>query len=344
MAPSDPRANDVRPHWLRRIGRIVLFGVLVLAGLCGIGWAALALSLDGPGGIGVIVYLLATVALIVFVRPRRRGFLAASALFALIVAWWLTIEPRNDRVWLKDVDQLSTARIEGERLTVSNVRNFKYTSETEFVPQWEERTYDLSKLTGVDLAICDWGAGMIVHTMVSWEFADSAPLIVSIETRKEAGEGYSAVRGCFRQFELYYVVGDERDLIGLRTNFRGERVRLYRLANTPAEARGVLEAYVTQINELAAEPVWYNAFTHNCTTSIRLHASQLGIEQPWNWRILINGYSEELLYMREQVNVSLPFEELRAQSDVTERAKAAGTSPDFSEIIRDGLPPRPAIR
>jgi hypothetical protein len=146
----------------------------------------------------------------------------------------------------------------------------------------------------------------------------------------------------FRQFELYYVVGDERDLIGVRTNLRGERVRLYRLDVSLERARELLEVYARRVDDLVEHPAWYNALSHNCTTSIRLHAVELGIEQPWNWRVLVNGHGEELLYMRGNVNTTLPFDELRRRSDVTEAARAAADAEDFSARIREGLPARPS--
>jgi len=323
--------------------RLVALALLATAVFLALTWGGLALALDGPGRVLAIVYALASVLLLAlaFVRGRRWAWLACGGLFALVLAWWLSIEPRNDRLWLPDVSQLATARVEGERLTITNLRNFEYRTESDFTPRWEERSYDLSRVTGVDLCVCDWGAGLIVHTMLSWEFEDEQHLVVSIETRKEVGEGYSALRGFFRQFELYYVVGDERDLIGVRTGLRGERVRLYRLAMSAENARALLVDYAQRINHLSAEPAWYNALTHNCTTSIRLHAIDLGIEQPWDWRILVNGRGEELLYQRGMVDASLPFEELRARSDVTEAARAAGTRPDFSRLIRERVLPRP---
>jgi hypothetical protein len=337
MNASDPRARAGH-GWLRRVGRIAL----ALAALPFIAWGSLALALDGPGRVLAGAYALASVALLVFVRPRRWGRLGCVGLFLLVLGWWLSIEARNDREWLPEVSRLPTVRVEGQRLTVANLRNFEYRTESDFTPRWEERTYDLARVTGMDLAVCDWGAKLIVHTMVSWEFEGGEHLVVSIETRKEVGEGYSALRGFFRQFELYYVVGDERDLIGQRTGVRAERVRLYRLDASPDEARAMLLAYAERINDLVEEPAWYNAFNHNCTTSIRLHAVDLGIERPWDWRILVNGRGEELLYSRAMVNTSLPFEELRAQSDVTEAARAAGARQDFSALIRAGLPPRPS--
>ncbi|MEQ1891361.1 MAG: DUF4105 domain-containing protein [Planctomycetota bacterium] len=307
-------------------------------------WGTVALALDGPGRVAAGVYALGSLALLVLVRSHLRAWLACGGLFGIVLCWWLTIEPRNDREWLPDVALLPSARIDGDLLTFTNVRNFEYRTEQDFTPRWENRTVDLTQVRGVDLAVCDWGATGIVHTMLSWEFAHGEPLAISIETRKEVGESYSALRGFFRQFELYYVVGDERDLIGVRTNLRSERVRLYRLALPPAEASELLVSYARRIERLTVEPEWYNAVTHNCTTSIRLHAVELGIERPWDWRILVNGRGEELLHSRGMVDTSRPFAELRALSDVTELARAAGVVPEFSLRIRANLPPRPPGR
>ncbi len=179
---------------------------------------------------------------------------------------------------------------------------------------------------------------MIAHTIMSWEFADGQHLAISIETRKEAGEEYSAVLGFFRQFELYYVVADERDLVGLRTNHRGEEVYLYRMKTSVSRARALLVNYLETMNRLASAPRWYNALRHNCTTVIRQHAEHVADQKPFNWRIIVNGYIDQLGYERGTVDTSLPFEELRRRSDITEKAKAAGVSPDFSRKIREGLP------
>ena len=175
---------------------------------------------------------------------------------------------------------------------------------------------------------------------MSWEFDDGRYLAVSIETRKEKGETYDALRGFFRQYELYYVVADERDVVRLRTNYRGEQVFLYRLRATPERARAVLRSYLERVNDLVKTPEWYNAFTHNCTTTIRGHVQDAGVHNPWNWRILANGKGDEFLYMRGNINTSLPFPEVRARSDITAKAKAADRN-EFSARIREGLLPRP---
>jgi hypothetical protein len=256
----------------------------------------------------------------------------------LVIAWWLAIEPSNDRDWLPEVAHPATASIEGNLVTIRNVRNFDYRSEADFDERWEERTYDLSRLRGADMFLSYWGSPWIAHTIVSWEFDDGQHLAASIETRKERGEAYSAVLGFFRQFELYYVFADERDLVGLRARHRGEDVYLYRLQTPVETARAVLLDYLEEANRLAARPRWYNALTHNCTTTIRLHMKNIAAENPWDWRILVNGRIDELGYERGSIDTSLPFEELRAQSNITERAGAAASAPNFSQQIREGLP------
>jgi hypothetical protein len=265
-------------------------------------------------------------------------WLAFAVLFSTLQIWWLGIDASNDREWLPDVARLPVATFEGELLTLKNVRNFQYRNEADFDEIWETRSYDLSKLRGADMFLSYWGSPMIAHTITSWEFDDGQHLAISIETRKEVGESYSAVLGFFRQYELYYVAADERDVIGVRTNHRGEEVYLYRLQTPAPIARAVLLDYLRAMNELAAEPSWYNALTTNCTTTIRRHIQQVAPNNPFSWRILVNGYIDQLGYDRGTIDTSLPFEKLRRISEITEKAQTAGDSPDFSRLIREGLP------
>jgi hypothetical protein len=328
---------------LRRAARVAL-GAAALAGA--IGWGTLALWFDGPasrvlaGGLAG-AFALGAVLLPLVVRRPSRALVALLVAFGLLLGWWFSIAPQNDRDWLPDVARPATAVVHGNVLTIDDLRNFDYHSATDFTERWERRPFDLSRLRGLDLFLSYWGSALIAHTILSWEFDDGRHLAISIETRKERGESYSPVRGFFRQYELYYVVGDERDLIRLRTNYRDERVYLYRLNPPPAMARALLLTYLDQVNRLAREPTWCNALTHNCTTTIRFHVQQMGMRNPWNWRILVNGYVDELLYMRGSVDTSRPFPELKQLSDITERAKAADQDPAFSQRIREGLPPRP---
>jgi hypothetical protein len=311
--------------------------------LGGIGWGALALWFDGPAerwlaGLLAAGLVAVCLVLLVVVRPVRRAQLAVLMVFLVVLGWWLQLAPRNDRDWSPDVAQLTTATLDGNRLIIHNLRNFDYRSETDYTPRWETRTFDLDKLQGVDIFLSFWGPTLIAHTITSWTFADGPPLAISIETRKEKGESYSASRGFFRQYELYYVVADERDVIRLRTNVRGERVYLYHIRMPLARARAILLDYLAELNRLAERPRWYNALTHNCTTVIRHHAQNISAGNPWNWRILANGYLDELGYKRGMIDTSLPFPELRARSEITAKAQAADQDPAFSQRIREGLP------
>lgn len=315
--------------------------VVLLALWCGL---ALGFRLPGPtvirhGGGGLFV--LGVVATLVWARPLLRKLGILAVLFGAFAIFYATVRPSNDRDWSPEVARPPTGEVRGDTLTLHNVRNFAYRSETDFDERWETRTYDLAAITGADLFLSYWGSPAIAHTIVSWDFADSPPLAVSIETRKEKGESYSAIRGFFREYELYYVAADERDLIGVRTGPRGEQVYLYQVRISPQEARDLLLDYVATMNDLAAHPRWYNAGVDNCTTGIRVHVQHVGRARPWDWRILVNGYGDQMLYERGNVNTDLPFDELKRRSNVVARAQAAGASPDFSARIREGLPPRP---
>jgi hypothetical protein len=311
--------------------------------LLAVAWAAAALWFDGPAarplaGALAAGFALASLALYVAVRPTWRAMLCVAGAFALVCVWWLRIPPSNDRDWLPDVARPAEVEFDGSRVTIRNLRNFTYRSETDYDERWETRRYDLDRLTGVDMFFSFWGPTLIAHTILSWEFEDAPPLAISIETRKEKGEEYSAVRGFFRQFELYYVVADERDVIGIRTNHRGEHTFLYRVRMPVEQARAVLVDYLEVIEKLAHRPRWYNAFSQNCTTTIRVHLQHVGIARALNWRLFANGYLPELMYARGTLDQSLPFAELRRRSEITERAKAAGTAEDFARRIREGLP------
>jgi hypothetical protein len=308
-------------------------------------WACAALWFDGPAsrpaaGALAAGFALASAGVLGWLRPFRRALLVQALLFLVLLGWWHSLAPSNDRSWQPDVAHPPVATIEGDRVTVENVRNFDYRSEQDFDERWETRTFDLSQLRGMDFFLSYWDSPLIAHTIVSWDFATGPPLAVSIETRKEVGESYSAVRGFFRQFELYYVVADERDVIRLRTNYRGEDVYLYRLSFPRERARAILLDYLAELNRLAREPKWYNAAVHNCTTTIRHHIQHVAPENPWDWRILVNGRIDELGYERGTIGAGLSFDELRRQSAISERAKAANRDANFSTSIREGLPGR----
>jgi hypothetical protein len=324
---------------LGRAVRILVMLMLSVIVAAAVAWAAMAIWFDGPhprviaapmaAGFAIVCIILAAI-----VRPLIRGLTVALFPVIVVALWWTAIPASNTRDWTPDVGRTARATFNGSHVTIENVRNFKYRSETDYDQRWESRTYDLDRIKGVDLFLSFWGPTEIAHTIVSWDFDDGQHLAISIETRKEKGESYSAIRGFFRQYELYYVVADERDLVGLRTNYRSEQVYLYPLCATAAQARALLIDYLREVNQLADHPEWYNALTQNCTTTIRGHAQNIGAGGGLDWRLLANGHLDELLYERGQIDTTLPFADLRSRSNITEKAKAAGDARDFSARIR----------
>jgi len=324
-------------------------GLLVLlTAIIAIAWAFGAVWFDAPFGnankIVAGLLALASAIVLVFVRPSWRKLGTFVVLFACVLIWWLTLSPTNDSDWQPDVAQKAWADIQGDEVTLHNVRNCDYRTETDYTPHWETRTMRISQITGIDLAVDYWGSPWIAHPIVSFQFADAPPLCFSIETRKKLGQTYSTIGGLYRQFELIYIVADERDVIRVRTNYRKEDIYLYRTTISPAHARERFLEYIHSLNALRNKPRWYNAITTNCTTSIRTqHPPHERV--PWDWRILLNGKGDELLYERHAIVTSgLPFAELKTRSLINARAKRADASPDFSQLIRVGLPSSTSTR
>ncbi len=303
--------------------RLILLGLLGCAVLGLAGWGALAIWYALPAGENVRLALaaglvgLAVVGLVVavwrgrVVRPLAPFALAGAAL----LGWWITVTPSNDRDWQTDVARLPAAEIDGDLVTLSNVRRFTYQDATTFEPDWHERTVDLNTLEALDLFAVYWMGEPIAHIMLSFVFAGE-PVTISIETRKEVGEDYSTIAGFFRQYELYYVVSEEPDIVALRTTYREppEDVYLYRVEIPPEAARKLFLQYLGEINRLNEQPSFYNTMTTNCTTVIAMHARALGGELPRSWKVLLSGYFPQLLHERGVLDQSLPYDELRDAS------------------------------
>ncbi|MGC4016045.1 MAG: DUF4105 domain-containing protein [Luteolibacter sp.] len=329
-------------HILRTTLRGLIKGLIWLALALGITWTFGALWYDFPWSWArhplAIVFALAAIVVLFRVKPLAKAQAGVAATILLVICWWFTIPPQQERDWKPEVAQVASGVMDGDRITIQNVRNFEYRTESDFTPRYETRTYQLSQLRGMDLFANYWGSAAMAHPIVSFDFGDGGRLCFSIETRPEKGEGFSAIGGLYRQFELICIAADERDVVRVRTNYRkGEDVYLYHLNVTPEQARNNFLEYLMTLNHLRSHPKWYNAITDNCTSAIR--NQRLASERlPWDWRMLVNGYGDQMLYERGILDRSVPFEELKRRGHANERAKAADQSPDFSKLIREGVP------
>jgi len=308
------------------------------------GWAALAIyysNLPGVGLRGLCSAIFVIIALSIPFRTKsfRESVRRYAICFLLVLLWWCLIPPSNDRDWQADVAVLPYAEISGETMTIHNIRNFDYTSPTDYTPAYYDKTVRLDQLQTADLFLVYWGSDLIAHTIMSFGFGDGSYVAISIETRKEKTEAYSAVKGFFKQYELTYVVADERDVVRLRTNYRKEDAYLYRLKADPDLVRSVFLDYFKVINDLVENPKWYNALTQNCTTTIRGHAKPYNPETKFDWRMLANGRIDEMGYERGAITNQLPFEELKKRSLINSYAQALDQDPEFSRKIREKVFP-----
>lgn len=326
-------------------GRAFL-GVLLVGAA---GWGVLALcyfdhlSPALRAGLAAAFGLVSLIALAGFALPRwrRRAFTMFLVLFAVLLLSWSALQPSNDRDWQAEVAVLPYANVDGDRITLHNIRNFDYRSETDFTAAYYDKAFDLRKLEGVDVVASYWMGPAIAHVFLSFAFEGGDHLAVSIETRKERGEGYSTVQGFFRQYELYYVVADERDVIRVRTNYRKdppEDVYVYRVQGPAENGRRLFLQYIEEINALKERPQWYNTLTTNCTTAIWVHTRVNPGHLPLSWKILASGYVPEYLYEMGRLDGGLPFAELERRAHVNARAQAADKAADFSDRIRARSP------
>ena len=331
-----------------RIVRAIALPTAVLAVALATAWGALALYYLAPAsegvrqGLGWIVAALglALVTALVAGRWRVPAGLAFGAGLAVAVVAWTGARPSNTRDWQPEVAVLPSAVIEGNRVTVRNIRNFDYRTETDFTPAYYDRTFDLDRLDRVDLVAAYWMGPAIAHLFVTFGFGEDH-LAISVEARKDRTRPYGTLPGFFRQYELVYVVADERDAIRVRTNYRRsppEDLYLYRVTAPIDNGRRTFLDYMRNINRIAARPRFYNTLTTNCTTMIRAHAAVNPGAVPYSWKILLSGYAPEYAYDRGRLDRSMPFSELRRRSHINAAAQAADQAPDFSRRIRAALP------
>jgi hypothetical protein len=293
-------------------------------------WARVALAV-AFAGFGVWAW---------WVRPGASLRWAFAGAFAVVAVWWACIPLSHDRPWRREVAVLPRAVIDGDRVKLSGFRNFTYRSEDDFDARYEQREVSLAHLVSVDLFISYWKVGPVAHTFVSFTFNDGTPPVcVSIEARPEVGERFNVLATMFKQYELIYVVGDERDLVHVRTGYRGEDVFLYRIRATPEGAQRLFRVYLDRVNELADRPEWYHLLKNNCTLNILRHARRAAGagRARFDYRYLLNGLIDRYLYGEGVLDTSLEFEELRHRSHINDAARAAGDADDFSARIRSSL-------
>src|SRR4029077_12403198 len=328
--------------WIFKCLRWLLAGIGFLCRVVLIGWATLALYYSNlPLARFRLVMAVAFVAFgiwALWLTRRPRMFLAFTGMYLGVLVWWIAIRPSHDRHWRPEVAVMPRAIIDGDRVRITGYRNFEYRSRDDFTVRYDEREVSLSHLSSVDFFVSYWKIGPVGHTFLSFVFDNAPPLSISIETRPEVGESFAPIASLFKQFELIYVVGDERDIVRVRTNYRDEEVYLYRIKTSPENARRLFLVYLERINELADQAEFYHLLGNSCTVNIVRYANAAGRLGRSDFRHYLNGFIDGYLYSTGRVDTTLPFEELRRRSCINKAAQAADNAIDFSQRIRASLP------
>ena len=282
-----------------------------------------------------LLFVVVVIGLAAWPPTRRATPYVIGGAFAFALAGFLLLKPSNDRNWIAREAKTAWARLEGDTLTVHNVRNFHYRSEEDADERWEVRRYDLSGLSDVWFLLARFPHVRLgAHTFVSFEFEDGQFLCLSIEGRKEVGEDYGILRGLYRQFETMYIPGDERDLIGLRTHIRKHDVFLYPMRSTAEGRRAFLLDMIRRMNQLHEEPAFYNTLFDTCTTGLYEHLNQVREKPlPLSYEVLVSGLSDRRAYDLGLIDTELTFEKARQRHRI-DPARAPIDAPDFSARLR----------
>ncbi len=324
--------------------RIMLSLVTVIIVLCSM-WALLAIWFQAPWGVagrnGLLALWSVGLLFVLWLLWSSWVWLGVGLYvlaFALLLGWWGSLEPTHDRQWADDLAHITTGEVQGSNVILHNVRNFTWQGEHDYDAVWETRQYDLTQLQSVDMITSYWGIPAIAHILVTFGFSDGRFITFTVEVRREKTEVFSEIGGFFKEFELAIIASDERDVVHVRTNVRGEDAYLYRVELSDVAMRSLFLAYVNEANRLAEQPRFYQTVTANCTTLVFRMMQSIVDGLPLDYRLLLSGYLPSYIEKMGGLQPGLPMAELREAGRITLRARQAGRSEDFSTVIRQGVP------
>ncbi len=317
----------------------IITGALLPAGVLIAVWMVGAIYYDVCGGAKwgrwvMLAWVVGAIAILAFWRPIWQPIVALLGAELLFLVWWYRLKPSNDRDWDPSLAVLPRAVMTGDAVTIENVRNLEYRSLDDVTPRYDDRTYHLSNIKGVDVIFFVWGDGLRGHPALVFDFGPNGRICMSIEARITRGQKYSVFRSLYRQQELIFVAADERDVILRRTKYsKYQWAYLYHLNSSEEELKRVFLDYVNTINQLYESPRWYHVLFTNCTTSFyKLPSTRVR----WDWRVIANARLDRALYKDGRLDRTLPFKELRRLAYLNDIANAA-PSEGFGDHIRREL-------
>jgi len=279
-----------------------------------------------------------TLLLVLFFIPRYKVHcrIIRFSLFLIILIAWQQITPTHNKLWADNLSQLPSVTLQGKTIHIQNIRDFIYQSETDYTVNYIDKTYQLSELTELDYILSFWDNNeAIAHTMFSFGFKNDEHLVISVEVRHKKGEEYGGFSGLYKQFELIYILATERDIIQLRTNFRQEEVYRYPIKLPQTAIQTLFNTIITRVNSIHETPEFYNTLSQNCFTSLAADFWSLGDNKSrLDYRMLANGFSDEMLYERGRLKSKLSFADTKKKSHINQYTEPNIYNPHYSKQIR----------
>jgi hypothetical protein len=277
--------------------------------------------------------------------------LVSRAITLLILLWlgyrYFVLQPSNERDWEYGMDVLPHITIEGDVVHVQHVRDYRWPADGPPSSDYVDRTYDVRRLERVwfieepfTMTLFPGFKG-VAHTYFVFDFQDQPPVAVSVESRRERGEQYDALRGMINEYELIYIWGMEQDLTGRRAVLEKNQLYMYPLVGSMDSGRRLFLNLADASRELETRPRFYNTLTSNCTNELAKAANQAqpGAIPP-HFALIAPGYSDGFLYDLGFIPNDAPLETVRQRYAITDAVTALVDQPDFSRLLRHQLNPR----
>lgn len=322
----------------QKIGRVFGHAGFLIILIAATMWTATALSLQLENIAGIvaitILAVMSVASLVLRFGKRRYSWATLAVLMTTAGLWYQTIEPAQNRDWAPELAHGVSGKIDGDTVTLSNIRNFDWSDPQNTAAAWEERAFNLTQLESVDMFTSVWDNPSIAHLIVSFGFSDGEHVAFSAEIRREVGEEFSEIGGFFRQFELILIAADENDVIRLRTDYRNEKVRMFPINLNAAQRKDLFLSYVALGNDLAETPAFYNTVTANCTTTIYRLAKVVKPDMPLDWRLLMSGHLPEYLDELGGFSGEMQIKDRVAAALINRPTTRGNLSGHFSDQIR----------
>ncbi|WP_089604301.1 Lnb N-terminal periplasmic domain-containing protein [Acinetobacter piscicola] len=346
--------NTDKKNFIHTLGMFLIHSFFSLFIILSTVWFCLAVWIQQPFGQSFSYGLIAIWIVFAFsilgfyftnkTLNRKTGSLIYILAFIVSLLWYFNISAKQDREWSPDVARVFSYQQQGNVITIHNVRNFNWHSETQYDERWDTRSYNLDHITGINVITSYWMGPEIAHTLVSFNFSDQKPLVFSIETRKEKTESFSAIGGFFRKYELSLIAADEKDIVYTRSNIRNEQVYFFPVKIPKSEMKALFEEYLSKSKQLAKHPKWYNTLTSNCTTLVFDMVQAISPQKlPMDYRLFASGYLPNYLYDLGALNQQWTMKQWYDKAHINPRTAEFAhfkyqNSTNFSKVVRFGLP------